>query len=185
MGPGTGFAEFKTYCEALFARSFFDSDTWNQQWQNIPDYVDDDDDCDYDNNDNDDDGDDDNDVDEDGHDNDDDGDDDNEDVDDGHDNDDDGDDDNDDVDDLWHRGLLVLEQQRSPIQWIQLLPNNLILSSFSCSFLLQKSLKSCFLYKGWLLVCTPSKSKHLKGQLGPRVCHVTFLDQRRSDGASV
>ena len=24
------------------------------------------------------------------------------------------------------------------------------------------------------------QSKHLKGQLGPRVCHVTFLDQRRS-----
>ena len=26
-------------------------------------------------------------------------------------------------------------------------------------------------------------SKHLKGQLRPRVCHVTFLDQRRSVGA--
>ena len=25
-----------------------------------------------------------------------------------------------------------------------------------------------------------SKSKHIKGQLGPRVCHVTFLHQRRS-----
>ena len=29
----------------------------------------------------------------------------------------------------------------------------------------------------------PLLSKHLKGQLGPRVCHVTFLDQRRSVGA--
>ena len=28
-------------------------------------------------------------------------------------------------------------------------------------------------------------SKHLKGQLGPCVGHVTFLDQRRSVGASL
>ena len=28
-----------------------------------------------------------------------------------------------------------------------------------------------------------SKSKHIKGQLGPHVCHVTFLHQRRSVGA--
>ena len=54
---GQAFAEFKTYLEAIFARTFFGSDTWNQQWQNIPDNVDDDDDCDYDDNDNDDGGD--------------------------------------------------------------------------------------------------------------------------------
>ena len=134
---GQGFADLKTYCEALFARAFFDSDTWKQQWQNIPENVDDDNDCDYDDNDNDD-------V----------GDDDKDDVDDGHDNDDDGDDDDNDVDDLWHCGLLVLEQQRSPIQWIQLLPNNLILSSFSCSFLLQNPWNLASFVKGDNL-CAP------------------------------